>query len=202
MSKGMETRVAKAAGGASVLLALLLAVFMCLGAPASALAAGSSDNPDPYAKAASVDLDDGTYSIDVSMVGGSGRASVSSPATMTVKDGKAAATIEWSSQFYDYMLVDGDKYVQINDSGNSQFTIPVTTFDGPMDVVADTVAMSTPHEIDYQLTFDLSTAQAQQPSVPVVPIVICIVVAAVIVGIIVGVVRTNRKNKAEEAKLG
>ena len=31
--------------------------------------------------------------------------------------------------------------------------IPVAFFDAPIDVVGDTVAMSTPHEIDYAITF-------------------------------------------------
>ena len=33
------------------------------------------------------------------------------------------------------------------------FEIPVTALDTPLDVVGDTVAMSTPHEIEYTLTF-------------------------------------------------
>ena len=53
------------------------------------------------------------------------------------------------------MLVDGKKYLPISEEGYSTFEIPITVFNEPMDVIADTTAMSTPHEISYQLTFDL-----------------------------------------------
>ena len=49
---------------------------------------------------------------------------------------------------------DGEKYLPVNTEGNSQFEIPVKYFDKPMDVIADTTAMSEPHEIEYTLTFD------------------------------------------------
>lgn len=96
---------------------------------------------------------DGTYTCDVTLEGGSGRATVDSPAVLTVADGRMTATIVWSSPNYDYMLVDGEKYLPTNTEGNSTFEIPVTALDTPLDVVGDTVAMSTPHEIEYTLTF-------------------------------------------------
>ena len=98
---------------------------------------------------------DGTYTCDVTLEGGSGRATVESPAALTVADGRMTATIVWSSPNYDYMLVDGEKYLPTNTEGNSTFEIPVTALDTPLDVVGDTVAMSTPHEIEYTLTFTL-----------------------------------------------
>lgn len=97
---------------------------------------------------------DGTYTCDVTLEGGSGRATVESPAALTVADGKMAATIVWSSPNYDYMIVDGEKYLPTNTEGNSAFEIPVSALDTALDVTADTVAMSTPHEIEYTLTFD------------------------------------------------
>ena len=97
---------------------------------------------------------DGTYTCEVTLEGGSGRATVESPAALTVADGKMTATIVWSSPNYDYMLVDGEKYLPTNTEGNSTFEIPVSALDTALDVTADTVAMSTPHEIEYTLTFD------------------------------------------------
>ena len=97
---------------------------------------------------------DGTYTCDVTLEGGSGRATVESPAALTVADGRMTATIVWSSSNYDYMLVDGEKYLPTNTDGNSTFEIPVAALDTALDVTADTVAMSTPHEIEYTLTFD------------------------------------------------
>ena len=96
---------------------------------------------------------DGSYTCEVTLEGGSGRATVDSPAALTVADGKMTATIVWSSPNYDYMIVDGEKYLPTNTEGNSTFEIPVSALGTPLSVVADTVAMSTPHEIEYTLTF-------------------------------------------------
>ncbi len=99
------------------------------------------------------EFQDGTYQMEVELLGGSGRASVASPAKVEIKDGKAVATLEWSSPNYDYMVVDGEKYLPVNTEGNSVFQIPVEAFDQDIAVIADTVAMSTPHEIEYTLNF-------------------------------------------------
>ena len=103
----------------------------------------------------------GTYTIELTMEGGSGRASIQSPTQITVADGAATATLEWSSPNYDYMLVGGEKYLPVNTDGNSTFEIPVAALDTALAVTADTVAMSTPHEIDYTLTFDSATLAAE-----------------------------------------
>ncbi len=96
------------------------------------------------------------YTVSVSLSGGSGRASIESPTTI-VKDGDAyTATITWSSSNYDKMTVDGTDYAPVNDGGNSTFEIPVT-LDEEIVVAAETLAMSTPHTIDYTLYFDSST---------------------------------------------
>ena len=105
----------------------------------------------------SLGLKDGEYTVDVILGGGSGRASVESPAKLTVENGIAYAEIIWGSSNYDYMAVDGIKYELINNEGNSTFKIPVTCFDREMPVNANTTAMSTPHEIEYTLNFDSSS---------------------------------------------
>lgn len=114
-------------------------------------------NPEPMEEEAQAEntlqLEDGIYTIDLAFEGGSGKAKVLSPATVTVSGENVTATIQWSSPNYDYMLVDGEKYLPINTEGDSVFEIPVLFFDKPMDVIGDTVAMSTPHEIEYTLTF-------------------------------------------------
>ena len=100
------------------------------------------------------DLEDGEYSIQVDLEGGSGKASVSSPTLMLVKNGRMYAELQWSSSNYDYMIVDGEKFQNESEEGrNSVYTIPVTALDDKMEVIADTLAMGAPHEIDYTLTF-------------------------------------------------
>ncbi len=105
------------------------------------------------------ELADGTYSVDVALEGGSGRASVETPCTLKVESGAMTATVVWSSPNYDQMVVDGTQYLPVNTEGNSTFEIPVATLAEPLAVQAETTAMSTPHMIDYTLTFDASTAQ-------------------------------------------
>lgn len=105
-------------------------------------------------------LEDGTYSADGTLEGGSGRATISSPVELTVKDGQMTARIEFSSPYYDYMIVDGEKYEPENTEGNSQFTIPMAGFDAGVPVTADTVAMSEPHEIDYEIVLDSATLKS------------------------------------------
>ena len=112
-------------------------------------------NAEPKAEAAAETPADGEYNVNVVLEGGSGRATVDSPAALTVADGKMTATIVWSSPNYDYMIVDGEKYLPTNTEGNSTFVIPVAALGTPLSVTADTVAMSTPHEIEYTLTFTL-----------------------------------------------
>lgn len=107
----------------------------------------------------SLELADGCYTAAVTLGGGSGKSTVTSPAQITIEDGEATAVIEWSSPNYDYMIVDGEKYLPVNTDGNSVFEIPVSGFDGEMAVTADTVAMSTPHEIEYTFYFDSATIE-------------------------------------------
>ena len=105
---------------------------------------------------------DGTYTIDLTFEGGSGKANVLSPAVLTVSKGTMTATIRWSSPNYDYMIVDGQKYLPVNTEGDSVFEIPVSMLDEPIEVIGDTVAMSKPHEIEYTLTFHSDTMKAEQ----------------------------------------
>lgn len=109
-----------------------------------------------------LDLDDGEYTAEVALSGGSGRASVQSPAGLTLKNSRSAeaevtAELVWSSANYDYMLVEGEKYLPEIADGHSVFRIPVTCFDRNMAVIADTTAMSQAHEIEYSLRFDSSS---------------------------------------------
>lgn len=107
-------------------------------------------------------VEDGTYTIELTMEGGSGRASIQSPAQLAIADGAATATLEWSSPNYDYMLVNGEKYLPVNTEGNSVFEVPVETLDAPLTMIGDTVAMSTPHEVEYTVTFHSETLESAE----------------------------------------
>lgn len=101
-----------------------------------------------------MNLEDGEYSIQADLEGGSGKAGIVSPALMIVKNGRAYVQLTWSSSNYDYMIVNGDKYLPVNEEGmNSEFVIPILAMDEPVQVIADTTAMGTPHEVEYTLVF-------------------------------------------------
>lgn len=106
--------------------------------------------------------EDGTYTAAVTLEGGTGRATIESPAVLRCENGQFWAAIVWSSPNFDYMKVDGEKYELVSEPGsNSTFEIPVSAFDRKLDVIADTVAMSEPHEVEYTLYFDSATLQKQ-----------------------------------------
>ena len=116
-----------------------------------------ADADASVSESAGKELPDGTYNINLDFEGGSGKASIASPAEVTISGGAAIATVQWSSPNYDYMIVDGQKYMPVNTDGNSVFEIPVK-LDTPMQVIGDTVAMSKPHEVEYTLTFHSDSA--------------------------------------------
>lgn len=131
-------------------LSKVFSIFLLLTLVLTVNVYAGSDAP----QAVQMDRPDGRYSIEVSLSGGSGRAFVTSPTWLTVRGGKGYATILWSSPYYDYMILDGKRYLnETRDGGNSTFTIPITALDVPMEIIADTTAMGDPVEIAYTLTF-------------------------------------------------
>ena len=106
------------------------------------------------------EITDGTYTVEVILSGGSGRASVESPCRVVIADGKPTATIVWGSPFYEYMMIGETRYDPVQEEGNSTFEIPVV-FDEDMAVSASTVAMSQPHLVDYVLRFDSKTLKGE-----------------------------------------
>lgn len=108
--------------------------------------------------ASEMSLEDGTHQVSVQLEGGTGKASIESPAVLNVENGQASIVLVWSSKNYDYMIVDDVKYLNENEGGQSTFTIPLgadkLSGEG-FEVIGDTVAMSTPHEITYTLTLTL-----------------------------------------------
>lgn len=115
-----------------------------------------------FATVESLGLEDGNYTVEAKLEGGSGRASVQSPAALRVENGVAYATVVMSSANYDYMKVDGQQYLPVNTEGNAAFEIPVAAFDWKIPILADTTAMSTPHEIEYTLCFDSASLKSAQ----------------------------------------
>ena len=114
------------------------------------LADGTPDVPGEVTEA----FEAAGETVNVTLEGGTGKASIDSPALVKEIDGQKYLVVAWSSPNYDYMIVNGEKYLPVNTEGNSVFEIPVDSFDKPLDVIADTVAMSKPHEIEYTIHFE------------------------------------------------
>ena len=103
----------------------------------------SVTDPVPAAEAGKtvqdLGLADGVYTAELTFAGGSGKAQVLSPCTLTVQDGAATAAIVWSSSKYDYMLVNGERYDVLSTEPGSTFEIPVEAFDTDLTVIGDTL---------------------------------------------------------------
>ena len=163
---------------------------------ATDIALNKVGNENPETGAVPIDKPDGTYSIEVNMTGGSGRASVSSPTWLIVKDGYAYARLLWSSSYYDYMLVDDQRYDnQTDDGSNSTFTIPILAMDDEVPVIADTTAMGDPVEVEYFLTFYSDTIDDKDaiPQEAAIKVLVLALIVIVVGGILNYALKKRRK---------
>ena len=103
-------------------------------------------------------LADGVYTLDqFSWSGGSGRLAYIACGKITVKKGKAYATIRFSSSSYDKVRAGGSVYTNTG-SSESTFTIPVK-LNANNEISGRTVAMSAPHWISYTIYPYLAEAE-------------------------------------------
>ena len=137
-------------------MALFLSLAMTVTPAASAFAQSQNAESDSSLDATtevidnSTTLPDGTYTPDTfSWSGGSGRITISCD-EITVKDGKAYATIVFSSEYYGYVKADGETYYGDSGDGISTFTIPVALNQNNT-VIGMTTRMSQAHEITYTI---------------------------------------------------
>lgn len=129
---------------------------------ASSLPEGTVTGGREAVTAEDLQLADGSYTVAAKLAGGSGRASITSPMKITIAGGKITGSVEMSSNYYDYAIVNGEKYLPVNTDGNSTFEVPFDGFDYAMPFTADTTRMSTPHEIDYTITLDSTTVKTAE----------------------------------------
>lgn len=142
----------------------------------------------------SKNISDGNYTIDAKLSGGSGKSRIASPTKLTVNDGKMTAEIEWSSSSYDYMKVAETEYFPENNDGHSVFSVDIPALDTDIPVLAETVAMSKPHMIEYTLYFDSSTIKSETDMSGIAAVCICTgVVLAAITAIFTGMRKAREK---------
>lgn len=97
-------------------------------------------------------LIDGEYKAEITLGGGTGRTTIQSPANVYIENGVITAEIIWSSTKYDLMIIGDKEYKSISNDGHSLFLVELPSLDVPIEIRAETVAMSTPHLIDYTIT--------------------------------------------------
>lgn len=102
-------------------------------------------------------LEDGVYTAEVFLEGGSGKTKVESPAEFYVEDGMVRAKIQFGSSNYDYVIVEDEKCTLLSEEGNSSFLIPVAGFDYNLLLTADSIALGKARELDYTIRFDSTT---------------------------------------------
>lgn len=111
----------------------------------------------------STSLKDGVYKPDrFNWSGGSGRLAYIRCNKITVKGGKAFATIEFSSSKYDSLKANGRIYSK-SGGGNSKFTIPVK-LNANNTIIGRTTAMSQPHWVKYRIFIYKKGADAKSSS--------------------------------------
>lgn len=130
------------------------------GSGSSADASGSGASGRSVGSAGHNSVAPGSYTVEVTLSGGSGKAGVESPTLLTVTDDQMTAAITWTSPYYTWVRVGGVQYTPISAHGaNASFEIPIT-LDTDISITAQTTAMSQPHDIDYTLRFDSSTLKS------------------------------------------
>ena len=138
-------------------------------------------------------MTDGKYTIEVSLTGGTGRSSVQSPAELEIENGIMTAEIVWSSNSYDYMEVDGKEYYPVSGEEYSTFLVEIPALDTDIPVLAETLAMSEPHLIEYTLKFDSATIKEADTF----PIYALVISGAILLAGVIAVLAVKRKKKNE-----
>lgn len=112
---------------------------------------------EPVAVDNRTDLADGVWEPDrFSVNGGTNKVSITCP-KVTISDGKAVATIVFSSDKYTQLQANGKLYDGVTDSAanTSTFSVPVA-LNKANPIIGKTVRMSDPHWISYSITVRMS----------------------------------------------
>ncbi len=107
------------------------AVLLTLQAGSISLSAAEGDGK----KISELGIENGIYTMGVTLDGGWVGSEITTPARVRIKDGEMTALIEWDSIYYTSMTVAGKQIAEEEKrDGNSKFVIPVAKTDAPIDV--------------------------------------------------------------------
>ncbi len=95
---------------------------------------------------------DGDYNIAVDVFGGED--TVESPVPMTIENGEATATLQFSSPNYDSLVMTGDTYEPVEVTADSAtYELPIRVFDTSIPVTFNSVSSGAPEELAGSLSF-------------------------------------------------
>ena len=114
---------------------------------------------DALTTVSALNLNDGLYTVEISLVGDVGKVSVESPAQMRVENGQAFVTVVWGSKKYADMRVDGELVPVVEGDGNAAFEMPVHCFDWNLSVTVNSTALGKPVEMACAIRFDSASIQ-------------------------------------------
>ncbi len=149
----------------------------------------------------SLSLENGNYTANVTILGGSGKSTIESPTRLHVENGEIQAEIIWNSPNYDYMKIGDKEYYSVIESGKSVFLIDVDEFDCDIPFIAQTVAMSEPHLIEYTMSFDSQSIKSEESSFSISVPIIPIVAVAIVLSIVAVFLNVRKGMKSNEDKL-
>ncbi len=119
--------------------------------------AKAADAPTEGKRISDLNLENGIYIMDVTCEGGLVGTQISSPQRVQIKDGTMTALVEWESEYYQYMDVNGTRYFPEDRKGNSKFKIPVSVTDADMPVTVCRNDLGVAGEAQCILRYDSST---------------------------------------------
>ena len=153
-----------------------------------------------YAETEESGLKDGVYEMEITVEGISSNMSVKSPVGVTILNGKAKAVLEWDDKTYDYMIVDGKKYIMRQTIGDhSVFEIPVSAFDEPLTMIVNENGMSAPKEVEFTITFHTDTSASKISSGIVIKVIVIAVIIAAAVAVLIIYGKIKGKNDTKNA---
>ena len=98
-------------------------------------------------------LSDGTYQIECTLGNAGGSTAIQS-SVLNVENGDASVRIEFNTDKYDYVKVDGVQYDAVEGEENAVFEFPVPAFDQEIPMIADSTAIQGMQvEKEFTITF-------------------------------------------------
>ena len=143
---------------------LAAAVMLMLPFPLTALA-GDTAGDVKGRRVSDLGLDDGIYTMNVTVTDAPIGWEVVSPCRFQIKGSQLIVLLEWESSSYEYMIAGGQKIEPEKREGGSKFKIPVAMLDTEMEVTAVKNELGIVSKSACRLVFDSSSIESTGRSV-------------------------------------